>query len=50
MAPKLKKRVVKAVTNALWKRDQLEMRAVDALLSTVERPRKRPPAVKRRRP
>ena len=50
MAPKLRKRVVKAVTNALWKRDQLEMRALDALLSTVERSRKRRRAVKRRRP
>ena len=50
MAPKLRKRVVKAVTSALWKRDQLEMRAVDALLSAVERSPKRRRLAKRRRP
>ena len=33
-------RVVRAVTDALWERDQLEMRAADALLAPFERARR----------
>jgi hypothetical protein len=49
MAPKLGKRIAKAVSGALMKRDQMEMRAVDALLSAIERPRKSRAKTERRR-
>jgi hypothetical protein len=39
MARRSRRRVAKAIGDAMWKRDQLEMRAVDKLLSFVERPR-----------
>jgi hypothetical protein len=42
MPRKVTGRLVRAVTEPLWKRDELEMRAVDAVLSIVERKRKRP--------
>jgi hypothetical protein len=34
-------RIVRAVTEPLWQRDKLEMRAIDALLSVVESKRRR---------
>jgi hypothetical protein len=33
--------IVRAITDVMWKRDQLQMRLADALLSAVERPRRR---------
>ena len=48
MARKPPNRVVRAVTDVMWKRDQLQMHAMDALLSPIERRRKRK-AVRRRR-
>lgn len=35
-------RIVSAVTDRLWKRDRLQMQAVEALLSAVEQKRRRP--------
>jgi hypothetical protein len=36
MARKTPGRVVRAITDVMWNRDQLQMRAVDALLSGVD--------------
>ena len=36
MARKTPGRVVRAIADVMWKRDQLQMRAVDALLSRVD--------------
>jgi hypothetical protein len=41
MAKKLRTRIIKAVTGALGERDRIEMRAMDALLSTIETPKRR---------
>jgi len=41
MATKIGKQIVRAVTNALRERDRVEMRAVDAVLSLVESPRRK---------
>jgi hypothetical protein len=42
MARKTPGRVVRTITDAMWNRDQLQMRAVDALLSGVDsKPRRR---------
>jgi hypothetical protein len=41
MATKIGKRITRAVTKALLERDRAEMRAVDALLSLVESPRRK---------
>jgi len=35
-------RIVRAVTDRLWERDRLQMRAMDALLSAIEPKRRRP--------
>ena len=35
-------RIVRAMTDRLWERDRLQMRAVDALLSAGEPKRRRP--------
>ena len=48
MARKTPGRVVRAITDVMWNRDQLQMRAVDALLSGVDskpgrRTRPKPP-------
>ena len=40
MATKIGKQIVRAVTNALRERDRVEMRAMDAVLSLVEPPRR----------
>ena len=37
MARKTPGRVVRAIADVMWKRDQLQMRTVDALLSRVDR-------------
>jgi hypothetical protein len=50
MAAKPSTRVIRAVSEAMWKRDQLQMRAVDALLSLGVSRRKRAPSATRRRP
>jgi hypothetical protein len=53
MAATLGKRISRAVTNALRARDRAEMRAIDALLSLVESPRKnskRPKTQSQKRP
>lgn len=57
MAPKLRKRITKAVGDALMERDRMEMRAVEALLSVLEQPQRRrtrtsrrPSTARRRRP
>jgi hypothetical protein len=45
-------RVVRSVTDRLWERDRLQMRAADALLAVFEgraKPRRRPTAIKTRR-
>jgi hypothetical protein len=42
-------RIVRAVTDRLWERDRLQMRAVDALLSAVEPKKRRPKRPRRRR-
>ncbi len=50
MARKTPGRIVRAITDVMWNRDQLQMRAVDALLSGVDsKPgrRTRPKAPKR---
>jgi len=53
MARKLTDRIVRAITGPLWLRDELQMRAADALLSAIEtkrrRGRRRARATKRRR-
>jgi len=53
MARKLTDRIVRAITEPLWQRDTLQMRAADALLSAIEprrrRRRRRATATKRRR-
>jgi hypothetical protein len=41
MAPKLGKRIVRAVNDALLERDRTELRAAEALLAVIERPRRR---------
>jgi len=41
MATKIGKQIVRAVTNALRERDRVEMRAMDAVLSLVEPPRRK---------
>jgi len=42
-------RIIKAITDAMWERDRLQMQMMGALLSTVERLRRRA-ARPRRRP
>jgi hypothetical protein len=49
MAPKLGKRIVRAVNDALLERDRAEMRAVDALLTVIEPSRRRRTKTRRRR-
>jgi nucleotide-binding universal stress UspA family protein len=49
MARKRPNPIVRAVTDAMWKRDQLEMQAADRLLSLIES-RRRPAKEPRRRP
>jgi len=45
MARRTTGRVVRTITDVMWKRDQLQMRAVDALLSGVNsKPGRRPRA------
>ena len=41
MAPKLGKRIVRAVNDALLERDRAELRAAEALLAVIEPPRRR---------
>jgi hypothetical protein len=41
MARKLTDRIVRAITGPLWQRDDLQMRAADALLSAIETMRRR---------
>ena len=41
MALKSPGRIVRAVADAMWERDQLQMRAMDKLLSAVAAPRQR---------
>jgi hypothetical protein len=43
MATKLRKRIARALNDALLKRDRAEMRAVDSLLSLAGSPRRRRP-------
>jgi hypothetical protein len=51
VARKSPNRIVKAVADVMWKRDQLQMRAVDALLSSVEpKTAHRASPARRRRP
>jgi hypothetical protein len=50
MASKLRKRIATTVSGALMERDRMEMRAVDALLAVLERPRRRGAKTARRRP
>jgi hypothetical protein len=50
MAPKLGKRIVRAVNDALLDRDRAEMRAVGALLTVIESPRRRRTKTRSRRP
>jgi hypothetical protein len=40
MTPKLSNRTIRAVADLMWKRDQLQMHAADALLSACETRRK----------
>jgi hypothetical protein len=43
-------RIIHAATRPLWKRDELEMRAVNAVFSVIEpKPRRRRTTTKRRR-
>ena len=44
---KASNRIVRAITDAMWERDRLQMRALDALLTAVAPPRRR--IVSRRR-
>ena len=48
MARKRPNRIIKAITDAMWERDRLQMQMMGALLSTVERLRRR--AGRQRRP
>jgi IS4 transposase len=41
MARKPQNKVMRAIADAMWKRDQLQMRAADALLSRLERPKRK---------
>jgi hypothetical protein len=41
MASKWRKRIAKAVSDAMMERDRMEIRAMDALLSVIEQPRRR---------
>src|SRR4029077_1853675 len=41
MATKWRKRIAKAVSHAMMERDRVEVRAMDALLSVIETPRRR---------
>ncbi len=50
MAATLGRQIGKAVANVLHARDRAEMRAVDALLSLVEAPRRKRARTKNRRP
>jgi hypothetical protein len=50
MARTPRNRAVRTITNAMWERDQLQMRVVDALLSAVTPPRRRRAARLRKRP
>jgi len=50
MVPKLGKRIVRAVNDTLLERDRAEMRAVDALLSVIESPRRHRTKTQRLRP
>jgi len=50
MARTPRNRVVRTITNAMWERDQLQMRAVDALLSALTPNRRRRAARLRKRP
>jgi len=50
MAPKVGKRIVRALNAALLERDRAELRAVDALLTVIEPPRRRPAKARRRHP
>jgi hypothetical protein len=51
MPRKKTERIIRAATRPLWERDQLEMRAVDAVFSVIEpKPRRRRTTTKRRRP
>lgn len=44
------RRIISAATRPLWTRDQLQMRAVEAVLSIIEpQPRRRRGTAKRRR-
>ena len=47
MARGLKKRLVRAVTDALTRRDRAEMEAIDALLSLAKPPRRTTPPRRR---
>ena len=49
MARKQPNRVVRIVSDVMWKRDQLQMRVVDALLSRAGRRGKRTTASGRKR-
>jgi hypothetical protein len=49
MARQAPNRMIRAVTDAMWKRDRLQMRAMDALLSVVAPPRRRRSESQRRR-
>ena len=40
-AAKVTNRMIRSITDAMWKRDRLQMRAMDALLSVVARTRQR---------
>jgi len=51
MARKPQNRVMRAIADAMWKRDQLQMQAADALLSRIEQPKpKRKRAQPNRKP
>jgi len=50
MAPKVGKRIVRALDEALLERDRTELRAVDALLTVIAPPRRRPTKTRRRHP
>ncbi len=50
MAPRLGRRLVRVVKDALLERDRAEMRAVNALLTVIEPPRHRRAKTRRRHP
>ena len=52
MARKPQNRVMRAIADAMWKRDRLQMQAADALLSRIDRPKRNraQPKPKPRRP